>query len=50
MRHPKNMVFSRIENLNTENYDDTKKLKVSQKTSLTWSISLHVIKMSQNPS
>ena len=33
----------------TENYLDTKKLTVSQKISLTWSISLHVTKMSQNP-
>ena len=48
MCHPKNTVFSRIENLITEKYHDTKKLTVSQKISLTWSVSLHVIKMSQN--
>ena len=47
MGHPNNMVFSQIENLNIENYHDSKKLTVSQKLSLTWSISLHVIKMSQ---
>ena len=49
MCHPKNMVFSLIENLIIENYHDTKKLTVSQKISFTWSVSLHVIKMSQNP-
>ena len=49
MDHPKNMAFSRIENLNTENYSETKNLTASQKISLTWSVSLHVIKMSQNP-
>ena len=47
MCHPKNMVFSLIENLIIENYHDTKKLTVCQKISFTWSISLHVIKMSQ---
>ena len=45
----KNMFFSRIENLTIENYHGTKKLTVSQKISLTWCVSLHVIKMSQNP-
>ena len=40
---------SQTENLNTENYHDTKKLMVSKKNSLTSLISLHVIKMSQNP-
>ena len=49
MGHKKNMVFSRIENLNIENYHDNKKLTVSQKISKTWSNSLRVIKMSQNP-
>ena len=49
MCHPKDMVFSLIENLIIENYHDTKKLTVSQKISFTWSVSLHVIKMSQNP-
>ena len=49
MSHPENMVFSRIENLTTENYHDTNNFTVSQKISLTWSISLHAIKMSQNP-
>ena len=41
MDHPKNMVFSRLENVNTEN-------TVSQKISLTWPIYLNEIKMSQN--
>ena len=49
MGHPKNMVFPQIENLNIENYHDTKKLTVSMKISLTWSIALHVIKMSPPP-
>ena len=49
MGHPKNMFFSGLQNLNTGNYHDTKKLTVSQKNSITWSISLHMIKMSQNP-
>ena len=49
MDHPKNMIFSRLEDLNTENDHNTKKLTVSQKNSLTWSISLHPIKMSKNP-
>ena len=49
MCHPKNMVFSLIENLIIENHHDTKKLTVSQKISFTWSVSLHVTKMSQNP-
>ena len=40
---------SQTENLNTENYHDTKKLTVSKKNSLTSLISLHVIKTSQNP-
>ena len=35
MGHPKNVVYSQIENLNIENYPDTKKLTVSQKVSLT---------------
>ena len=33
MSHPKNIVFSWIENLNIKNYHDTKKLTVSQKIS-----------------
>ena len=41
MDHPKNMVFSRLENVNTEN-------AVSQKISLTRPIYLNKIKMSQN--
>ena len=41
MDHPKNMVFSRLEKVNTEN-------TVSQKISLTWPIYLNEIKMSQN--
>ena len=49
MGHPKNILFSRIENLNIENYHDTKKLTVSQKIPLTWSISLHMVKMSTFP-
>ena len=47
MGHPKNIGFSQLENLNTENYQDTKNLTVSQKNSITWSISLHTKKMSQ---
>ena len=43
------MLFSQIESLNIENYHGIKKLTVYQKISLTWSISLHEIKMSQNP-
>ena len=46
MCHPQNMFFSLIENLIIENYHDTKKLTVSQKMSFTWSVSLHVKKMS----
>ena len=45
----KTCFFSRIENLTIENYHGTKKLTVSQKISRTWSVSLHGIKMSQNP-
>ena len=45
----KNMFFSRIENLTIENYHGTKKLTVSQKISLTWSVSLHVIKNVTKP-
>ena len=48
MGHPKNMVFSWLEKLNTKNYHDTKKLTVNQKNSLAWSVALHAIKMSQN--
>ena len=43
-----NMLFSPIENLNIENYHYMKKLTVGPKIPLTWSISLHVIEMSQN--
>ena len=50
MGHLKNMVFSRLENLNTENYHGTKKLTGNQKNLNAWSISLHVMQMSQPPS
>ena len=43
------MIFPRIENLNIENDHENKTLSVSQKLSLTWPVSLDVIKMSQNP-
>ena len=48
MGHPKNMVFSWLEKLKTKNYHDTKKLTVSQKNPLAWSVALNAIKMSQN--
>ena len=44
MDHLKNMAFYRIVNLNSENYHNTNNLTVSQKISLTWSISLRVTK------
>ena len=31
MSHPRKMIFSQTENLNAENYHDTKKLTVSKK-------------------
>ena len=43
------MVFPRRENLNIQNYHETKKLTLSQKDLLKWSLSLRAVKIPQNP-